>query len=427
MNKTLLGASSALALVFAQAAQAQDAMDLGEIIVSGGLAPVDADTYGRAVDVITAADFERRGLTTVQNALRALPGVAVNSTGDSFTQVRIRGGEGNHVLVLIDGVEANSSGSGEYYFAGLDLANVERIEVLRGPQSALYGANAMSGVISIITKDAEHDGFEYGFGAEVGGQKSLAANGFVRFANERSKIAFSAATRRTDGEDGSRSGGDQEFNDRNTLTFKAEHALTDQLRAGLNLTKVVQEYGYDRAVSAAVNTPADYVVDTPLTADRDELYGSVWVELDSFDGRLTNRLSYAGNHSEQDRFNDGVYDSGDEAERKTYKLTGTFALDAATVANASQIISYALEREREEYINAYAPGGTYSRETDSIALEYQGEFDNGLSVQAGARHDFNDVFEDATTWSSLCCLSTAQQRHPPACFCGSGDCEPDDV
>jgi vitamin B12 transporter len=399
MNKTLLGASSALALVFAQAAQAQDVIDLGEIIVSGGLTPVDADTYGRAVDVISSEDFERRGLTTVQNALRALPGVAVNSTGDSFTQVRIRGGEGNHVLVLIDGVEANSSGSGEYYFAGLDLANVERIEVLRGPQSALYGANAMSGVISIITKDAASDGFEYGFGGEVGGQKSLAANGFVRFANDRTKIALSAATRRTDGEDGSRTGGDTEVNNRDSLSFKLEHKLTDQVSAGLNLTQIRQEYGYDRAVSGAGKTPAQYVVDAPLTSKRDELYGSVWVDLDSFDGRLTHRLSFAGNRSQQDHFNAGVFSRNDEATRETFKLTGSYALDADTVDEATQVLSYALEREREEYAASFARGGNYTRKTDSIALEYQGEFDSGLSVQAGARHDLNDVFKDATTWS----------------------------
>lgn len=131
---------------------AADTLVLDPIVIPGGLSPLRAADYARSYSVMTAAEMAARGVSSVQDALRRLPGVAVTSTGDSFTQVRIRGSEYNHVLVLIDGVEANSPGSGEYLFAGMDLGDVERIEVLRGPQSTTFGSNAGAGVIAITTR-----------------------------------------------------------------------------------------------------------------------------------------------------------------------------------------------------------------------------------------------------------------------------------
>ncbi|MCZ4257203.1 Plug domain-containing protein [Sulfitobacter sp. G21635-S1] len=137
-------ASAAVVPFFTTAALAQDHFDLGEIIVSGGLTPIEAEAPGRAASVVTAQQIEERGIATVQDALRALPGVSVNGSGSSFTQVRLSGGEANHTLILIDGIEA-SGGDGEYILSGLETANIERIEVLRGPQSVYYGSNASGG------------------------------------------------------------------------------------------------------------------------------------------------------------------------------------------------------------------------------------------------------------------------------------------
>ena len=87
-------------------------------------------------------------------ALRSLPGVAVGRSGGvgNLTQVRIRGAEGNHTLVLIDGIEANNIADGEFDFSNLSAEDIERIEVIRGPMSGLYGSNAVGGVINIITR-----------------------------------------------------------------------------------------------------------------------------------------------------------------------------------------------------------------------------------------------------------------------------------
>ena len=88
------------------------------------------------------------------DVLRQVPGLAVNQAGapGALTQVRIRGAEGNHTLVLLDGIDVSSADQGETDFSTLLSGDLERIEVLRGPQSGPYGSNALAGVINLITR-----------------------------------------------------------------------------------------------------------------------------------------------------------------------------------------------------------------------------------------------------------------------------------
>ena len=153
MFRSVLLASVALTAPFTSVV-AQDAFALDEIIVTGGLSPIAAGALGRASSVVTADDIAARGIATVQDALRALPGVSVTGSGPTYTQVRIRGGEASHTLILIDGIAA-AGGDGEYILSGLDTANIAKIEVLRGPQSVYYGSDASAGVINIITRKGQ--------------------------------------------------------------------------------------------------------------------------------------------------------------------------------------------------------------------------------------------------------------------------------
>src|SRR5690606_39136750 len=114
----------------------------------------DLAHLGTAVTVVTGEDLQRQQIRHAADALRSLPGVSVNRSGSPahLTAVRIRGAEHNHTLVLIDGIEANTGSNGAFDFSDLMTEDIERIEVIRGPQSALYGSNAIGGVINIITK-----------------------------------------------------------------------------------------------------------------------------------------------------------------------------------------------------------------------------------------------------------------------------------
>ena len=118
---------------------------------TGGVA---REKIGSAVTIVTGEDLRAQQVRHVADALRSLPGVSVGRSGGpgSLTQVRIRGAEANHTLVLIDGIEANATSDGDFDFATLLTEDIDRIEVIRGPQSGLYGSKAIGGVINIITR-----------------------------------------------------------------------------------------------------------------------------------------------------------------------------------------------------------------------------------------------------------------------------------
>lgn len=123
-----------------------------EIVVSANRYEVPASEVGSSVTVIDGEEIERRNPVAVLDLLRTVPGVEVTLTGGpgKVATVRMRGGSGAQALILVDGVRVNSVVAGSVDFANLLAANIERIEVLRGPQAA-YGSEALTGVISITT------------------------------------------------------------------------------------------------------------------------------------------------------------------------------------------------------------------------------------------------------------------------------------
>jgi vitamin B12 transporter len=126
-----------------------------EIVVSAARAPREAEEVGAAVSVIDAQDIAEGQYAFVADALRTAPGVSLAraSSGGGVASVRLRGGASAQTLVVVDGVVVNDPAApqGGFDFSSLDVAGVERIEILRGPQSVLYGSEAIGGVIAIET------------------------------------------------------------------------------------------------------------------------------------------------------------------------------------------------------------------------------------------------------------------------------------
>lgn len=126
---------------------------MDETVVTATRTAEAQSTLGVATGVVTEKQIEERQARDVREVLRTLPGLNIVSSGGpgSTTSLFTRGGEDNYTKVLIDGVGVNLGG-GAYDFGRLQTENIERIEIVRGPQSALYGSDAISGVINIITK-----------------------------------------------------------------------------------------------------------------------------------------------------------------------------------------------------------------------------------------------------------------------------------
>jgi vitamin B12 transporter len=153
------GTALALALL-AQPVRAQDnAVVLPPIVVSATTVPTPASELGSSVTVVTGDDLQREQLRTVPDALKKVPGLDIVQTGGpgGQTSVFMRGTNANHVKVLIDGIDVGNPSitNGAFDFGHLLTSDIEKIEVLRGPQSGLYGSDAIGGVIAITTKKGE--------------------------------------------------------------------------------------------------------------------------------------------------------------------------------------------------------------------------------------------------------------------------------
>jgi outer membrane cobalamin receptor len=123
------------------------------VVVSASLGGAPAPEVGSSVSVIGRQDMENRDAQNVYEVLRGVPGVEVNQTGrrGGVTSVFIRGGDSDYNLVMVDGIEVNEFG-GDFDFASLPADGVEQVEVVRNPESALYGSNAVTGVVNIISR-----------------------------------------------------------------------------------------------------------------------------------------------------------------------------------------------------------------------------------------------------------------------------------
>lgn len=145
-------------LLLPLAALAEDNMEeLRAIEITATRTSLKEENKTSAVTVITQEEIKKKQHMQVQDILREQLGVQVVRSGPlgSQTSIFIRGANSASTLVMIDGVQVNSNTTGAFNFANLQMDNIERIEILRGPQSALWGADAVGGVINIVTKKGQ--------------------------------------------------------------------------------------------------------------------------------------------------------------------------------------------------------------------------------------------------------------------------------
>ena len=145
---SLLGSATALGQLVPPASES--------VVVTATRSPEDERDVGSATTVITRERIEKSGATTVLELLRSVPGIDVLRLGGDGAQTSLflRGTNSTHALVLVDGARVNSPYFPGYDFSALTTENVERIEIVRGPFSALYGSDAIGGVIQILTRTA---------------------------------------------------------------------------------------------------------------------------------------------------------------------------------------------------------------------------------------------------------------------------------
>ncbi|MBI4650048.1 TonB-dependent receptor [Candidatus Desantisbacteria bacterium] len=173
----------------------------GEIVITATKTETYQTEIGSSLTVITKDEILETGKRTVAEVLRSVPGVTVVQSGSlgSLTDIYLRGSKPGQTLILVDGIQLNDPISPDraYNFAHLTLDNIEQIEIIRGPQSTLYGSNAIGGVINIITrKGTDKPGIE--ITAEAGANKTFQES--LSFSGEAKKMNYSISFSQLDSE-----------------------------------------------------------------------------------------------------------------------------------------------------------------------------------------------------------------------------------
>ncbi|MEM6795471.1 MAG: TonB-dependent receptor [Acidobacteriota bacterium] len=372
------------------------------LIVSSSLIERPEGLVGSSVTVIDREEIERRGKDTVLELLRSVPGLEVAQTGGpgKTTSVFIRGGNSNHTLVVIDGVRVNGNTTGAFDFANLTPDNLERIEVLRGPQGVLYGSEAVTGVISIRTRTGEGELQGYASGAVGSAEYSRFAAG-VSGASSSGAVRYSVAASRvaTDG-----------------VSAASEEAGNTEDDPWTNL-----------AISGQLETP---------------FWG---------DGTLSLAVRHTEGDTDIDGFTFGVGPSDDlNAEQERENTVATLRLEKKITEGWTQTLVVARSDDRLTGIDPDNPFGNFNiegvnttartqadltvHERGLLSIGYQvekreaenvGSFDESLylrsafaetlwslgersSVSVGVRYDDHSVFGDETTYRVAASLGMAR-------------------
>ena len=363
---------------------------------------VPIETIGNAVTVITGEDLRRQQVRNAADALRSLPGVAVNRQGGagSITQVRIRGAEANHTLVLIDGIEANNTADGEFDFSNLSAEDIERIEVIRGPMSSLHGSNAVGGVINIITRRGGGP-MTVSVRTEAG---SFASNDVaVRLSggSDRGNLSIAYEHRRTDGFNIAPVGNEKDGSELNTLSLRAGVKLMENMALDVSLRNMEKRADRDGFgdFSAPVNSLAQAFDDRSTLANHVFLAGAN-LKWDTFGGALSHefRANYNGTTT-QDSDRTFFSESKNISTTDTFAYLSTYRLDTPAIWGKHSL-SGLVERQDEQFTpeGSFADGRTRDRGRLSFAGEWRGGFAERLFLTAGIRHDDNQEFRDITTW-----------------------------
>ena len=186
----------ALVLLALAGQQPQDTVVLKPVVVTATRVPLPANIVASAVTVLRGSDLMAQGIRTVAAALETVPGAHVVETG-SFggqTALFMRGGESDYTKVLLDGVPLNQAGGG-IDLAHLTTDNVDRIELVRGPVSVLYGSDAMTGVVQIFTRTGQGAGAGAGgaqMGAELRAGTYASTEGAIDIGGGTKTIGYSA-------------------------------------------------------------------------------------------------------------------------------------------------------------------------------------------------------------------------------------------
>lgn len=372
MRKILLAASCLAALPAAAFAREVD-----EVIVTATRLPSVAEDIP-GVRIVDEAEIEARQSVFAIDALETIPGVSVfrNGGAGAATSIRLRGAETDKTLVIIDGVPVNdpSLPDGGYDLSVLDLADVQRIEVLAGPQGSIWGSDAIGGVVAFSTR--ELNGWRAQ--AEFGGRDTLRGSAAFGVANEDQAFGVSLSGFSTDGVSAVASGTEDDGFDLWTATLNGRQRLGPVEVDGRirYAASEVEQDGYD---------------DIFVFGDTD-----AWYETQSWSGFVRGRAQALGlTHSvslsayDISRESHSLFSSAYDADRRVWRWE-------AERGAAADPIAFVVGAERED-ISAVLSEGEAEQGATSVFGVLRWRPIERLTLNGSLRHDNPDDYDGETT------------------------------
>lgn len=334
--------------------------------------------------VFTRADIERLQARSVPELLRRVPGVLVGSAG-GLPSLSLRGTGTAQTLVLLDGQRISSATSG---FARLDylaIDNVDRVEVIRGPRSSLYGADAIGGVIQIFTRSGEpglNPEVRLAAGSDQTFQRSLNLSGGTR----QTRVHLGASLDERDGFDITRDkrGADSDDDGQRTkaLHLKLDHQFDANWKAGLVLNDQRGENEYDDAYEFAPGHPQDEFRVSSYSGYLDGQLSEAW------NSRLELGRSFDRNHAVGSAYNDGLLETTRHSAAWINRISLTQQQRLALGADWYE--------DRLDATTAYQED---SRDNLAFFAQHSYQGDN-FGTELGLRHDDNQQFGSHNSWNA---------------------------
>ncbi|MFT3669734.1 MAG: TonB-dependent vitamin B12 receptor [Pseudoxanthomonas sp.] len=391
-SPSLLALAVAMALPFA--AHAQDATNLDEIVVSGTRTEVSVEDSLVPAQVISRDAIQRSQARSLGELLQGRAGISIANQGGAgkITTLNLRGAESDHVLVLVDGVRMGSATAGLPALQDLPIDQIDRVEIVRGPRSSLWGSEAIGGVIQVFTRrntGKVRPNFRIGVGSDSTREASAGIGG----GNARGWFGADVAYTRTDGFNACRGTAGDPID-----PFDGAGCFTD-------------EPDRDGYRNTSANLRGGYSFTDTLTLEANALRADGKSE---FDGSYTNRsetvqqvlgtklrytpsekvnllLSLGRNDDKSDDFLDNVQMGYFETRRYVASLQGDFTL--AT----NQLLTAGIDWQDDE-VESDTLFDVTQRDNLAGFVEYQGRF-GAHQLQASVRNDDNEQFGNHTTGS----------------------------
>ena len=362
----------------------------------------------RPPTVLAQEDIDARHAHHAADALRGLPGFALSRAGNrgGVAQARVRGAEANHVLTVLDGIELNNPASGsEFDFALLDLTAATRVEVANGPRSAVWGADALAGLVYIDTTPAQ-DALRLDLAGGTHATRDASAQ--LARVGEAGHLSVAASHFETGGTNIARSG-DEEDAHRNTTVHVNAAREVGPMTFGAVLRAVSAEVEYD-----PTPWPAFRPADGDLVADSERRYGKIEAGHTGFE-RWRPTLTVTAARATDVQYADGGRTASTLGERVTATFSNNFVLADAHFLN----VTAERETHRFRQRGAATPFGDPNQRqrlaARSGALEYQFRAPRTFA-SLSARFDRHDAFDDAFAWHA----AIARALGPGRAFASAG-------